>query len=69
MTLLADFIDSRAAIAPFGASLHVVGRHKQTLMTSVNRVAQSTGVTVTPTETSLEDVFIQLMGQSKDNML
>ncbi|MBT2129939.1 ABC transporter ATP-binding protein [Aliiroseovarius lamellibrachiae] len=56
-------------IAPFGASLHVVGRHKQTLMTSVNRVAQSTGVTVTPTETSLEDVFIQLMGQSKDNML
>jgi ABC-2 type transport system ATP-binding protein len=55
-------------IAPFGTSLHVVGRDGITLKTTVDQIAQRTGVTVAAAETSMEDVFIQLMGQSKDNM-
>lgn len=49
-------------VAPFGASLHVVGRDAAILRSSVARVAQETGCRHSPAETSLEDVFIQLMG-------
>ncbi|MCV2874104.1 ABC transporter ATP-binding protein [Defluviimonas sp. WL0050] len=55
-------------IAPFGATLHVVGRDGAALRQSVERVAAETGTTMHPAETSLEDVFIQLMGGAKDNM-
>ncbi|MDI3338165.1 ABC transporter ATP-binding protein [Defluviimonas aestuarii] len=55
-------------IAPFGATLHVVGRDGAALLQSVERVAAETGTRLHPAETSLEDVFIQLMGDAKDNM-
>ena len=55
-------------IAPFGNTLHVVGRDGVALRESAERVAAETGVRMTGAETSVEDVFIQLMGASKDNM-
>lgn len=55
-------------IAPFGNTLHVVGRDGAALRASAERVAAETGVRMTEAESSLEDVFIQLMGVSKDNM-
>jgi ABC-2 type transport system ATP-binding protein len=55
-------------IAPFGLSLHVVGRDKAKLLGSVKSVAERTGVNSRHSATSLEDVFIQFMGQSTDNM-
>ncbi len=56
-------------VAPFGTTLHVVGRNSQALKTAVSEVASRTGIEVSPAETSLEDVFIQLMSSSRDNML
>lgn len=55
-------------VAHFGTTLHVVGRDGAALRTSVARVAAQTGCKAIPSETSLEDVFIQLMGNAEDNM-
>jgi ABC-2 type transport system ATP-binding protein len=56
-------------VAPFGATLHVVGSDKAALEAALADVEKEhEGVTVTPGETSLEDVFIQFMAGSKDNM-
>jgi len=55
-------------IAPFGNTLHVVGRDGEALRRTVARVAAETGTQVAAAETSLEDVFIQLMGDARDNM-
>ncbi|TIL66101.1 ABC transporter ATP-binding protein [Mesorhizobium sp.] len=56
-------------VAPFGATLHVVGSDKKALQAALADVEKDhKGVTVTPGETSLEDVFIQFMSGSKDNM-
>ncbi|PSJ59192.1 multidrug ABC transporter ATP-binding protein [Mesorhizobium ephedrae] len=55
-------------IAPFGATLHVVGSDAKLLKKSLADIARRDGVTVRPGETSLEDVFIQFMAGSKDNM-
>jgi len=55
-------------VAPFGLSLHVVGRNKAALKAAVTRVAGETGVGYHEGSTSLEDVFIQFMAQSTDNM-
>lgn len=56
-------------VAPFGATLHVVGSDKKKLQAALADVEKEhKGVTVTPGETSLEDVFIQFMSGSKDNM-
>jgi ABC-2 type transport system ATP-binding protein len=56
-------------VAPFGATLHVVGSDKTALQAALADVEKEhQGVTVTPGETSLEDVFIQFMSGSKDNM-
>ena len=55
-------------VAPFGNTLHLVGRDAAALRASVERVAADTGTTASRAESSLEDVFIQLMGQSRDNM-
>ena len=54
-------------VAPFGATLHVVGRDGDALRAAVAPVAEATGCAFAPAETSLEDVFIQLMGTSTDN--
>lgn len=56
-------------VAPFGTTLHVVGRDADALNKSVAGIAKETGVAVASAETSLEDVFIQLMGASQDNMV
>ncbi|TPJ82235.1 ABC transporter ATP-binding protein [Mesorhizobium sp. B2-6-2] len=56
-------------VAPFGATLHVVGSDKAALEKALADVEKEhKGVTVKPGETSLEDVFIQFMAGSKDNM-
>ena len=55
-------------VAPFGNSLHVVGSDAAALQATVARIAQETGNRFDPTPTSLEDVFIQFMGASTDNM-
>lgn len=55
-------------VAPFGQTLHVVGQDADALLAAVEDVAARTGVTFAPSTTSLEDVFIQLMGTTKDNM-
>ncbi|MDX8539874.1 ABC transporter ATP-binding protein [Mesorhizobium sp. M4B.F.Ca.ET.190.01.1.1] len=69
---VAEALQGRAGVdqvAPFGATLHVVGSDKQALKAALADVEkQHKGVTVTPGETSLEDVFIQFMAGSKDNM-
>ncbi|PBB22054.1 multidrug ABC transporter ATP-binding protein [Mesorhizobium sp. WSM4312] len=56
-------------VAPFGATLHVVGSDRKKLEAALADVEKEhKGVTVVPGETSLEDVFIQFMSGSKDNM-
>lgn len=55
-------------VAPFGNTLHVVGQDAALLKKTVNRVIRGHGVKAHRGETSLEDVFIQFMAQSKDNM-
>ncbi|TPN75418.1 ABC transporter ATP-binding protein [Mesorhizobium sp. CU2] len=56
-------------VAPFGATLHVVGSDRDELEKALADVEKEhEGVTVKPGETSLEDVFIQFMSGSKDNM-
>lgn len=54
-------------IAPFGAALHVVGRDGAALRDAVQAVAAQTGCRADPAETSLEDVFIQLMAPGNGN--
>ncbi|MCT7376132.1 ABC transporter ATP-binding protein [Chelativorans salis] len=55
-------------VAPFGATLHVVGSDGQALGTTLEEIGRRPGVTVAHGETSLEDVFIQFMGDATDNM-
>ena len=55
-------------VAPFGATLHVVGTDPKALEAALAAVARAQGVTRRRGETSLEDVFIQFMGGAKDNM-
>jgi ABC-2 type transport system ATP-binding protein len=55
-------------VAPFGTALHVVGSDRVALEATLKVIAARPGTTVAPGETSLEDVFIQFMGASRDNM-
>jgi len=56
-------------VAPFGATLHVVGSDRAALEAALADIGSlHKGVTVAPGETSLEDVFIQFMSGAKDNM-
>ncbi|MCR8726151.1 ABC transporter ATP-binding protein [Frigidibacter sp. ROC022] len=57
-----------AQVAPFGTTLHVVGHDAAALRASAEAAAKSTGSSLHDSETSLEDVFIQLMGAAQDNM-
>ncbi|CAM5518233.1 ABC-2 type transport system ATP-binding protein [Aquamicrobium terrae] len=55
-------------VAPFGATLHVVGSDAGALQAALADIGQRhPGVTASPGETSLEDVFIQFMAGAKDN--
>ena len=60
--------DGVEQVAPFGAMLHVVGSDEKKLEAALADISGKEGVTVKRGETSLEDVFIQFMGASKDNM-
>jgi ABC-2 type transport system ATP-binding protein len=60
----ADGVDQ---VASFGNDLHVVGTDPGRLERSVSAAIAGTGASAVPGETSLEDVFIRLMGQSVDN--
>ena len=55
-------------VAPFGTTLHVVGSDSVLLAATMKPIGKRDGVTVELGETSLEDVFIQFMGASRDNM-
>ena len=55
-------------VAAFGVTLHVVGPDKAELESAVQKVAAQTGAEWHHGETSLEDVFIQFMANSQDNM-
>jgi ABC-2 type transport system ATP-binding protein len=54
-------------VAPFGTSLHVSGRDKAALEASVAAYREDARWHWQHGEPSLEDVFIDLMGRSKDN--
>ena len=55
-------------VAPYGNTLHVIGRDGVALRAQTAPVAAQTGCQISAAATSLEDVFIQLMGQTQDNM-
>jgi ABC-2 type transport system ATP-binding protein len=68
---VAEALDGREGVdqvAPFGATLHVVGSDRARLEAALEDIKTMDGVSVTRGETSLEDVFIQFMAGSRDNM-
>lgn len=54
-------------VAPFGNNLHVSGRDKEALETSIAPYRNESDLIWHKSEPSLEDVFIELMSRSKDN--
>lgn len=54
-------------VAPFGTSLHVSGRDAAALENTVAPYKSGSDTTWHKSEPSLEDVFIELMGRSRDN--
>ncbi|QQO36851.1 ABC transporter ATP-binding protein [Bradyrhizobium diazoefficiens] len=54
-------------VAPFGTSLHVSGRDVAALEASIAPWRDKSGLRWHKSAPSLEDVFIELMGRSKDN--
>jgi ABC-2 type transport system ATP-binding protein len=54
-------------VAPFGTSLHVSGRDEAALEATIAPWRDRDGLTWHKSAPSLEDVFIELMGRSKDN--
>ncbi|BAM90719.1 putative ABC transporter ATP-binding protein [Bradyrhizobium oligotrophicum S58] len=54
-------------VAPFGTSLHVSGRDRTALESSIAPWRNKDGLHWQPAAPSLEDVFIDLMNRSRDN--
>ena len=54
-------------VAPFGNSLHVSGRDAKKLSAAIAPFEKRKGLEWKPSHPSLEDVFIDLMGRSRDN--
>ena len=54
-------------VAPFGSSLHVSARDAKKLEAAIGKLKGRKAFTVARADTSLEDVFIDLMGRAKDN--
>ena len=54
-------------VAPFGTSLHVSGRDQAALESTIAPWRDKQGLHWQKGAPSLEDVFIELMGRSKDN--
>ena len=55
-------------VAPFGTSLHVSGRDRDALNHAIAPFRDDKALDWKPSEPSLEDVFIDLMTRSKDNL-
>ncbi len=54
-------------VAPFGVNLHVSSRDRRALDAAIARHRKDPALKWTPSEPSLEDVFIELMGRTRDN--
>jgi ABC-2 type transport system ATP-binding protein len=54
-------------VAPFGTSLHVSGRDAAALEAAIASYRADPRLRWEPSEASLEDVFIDLMGRARDN--
>jgi len=54
-------------VAPFGTSLHVAGRDSAALEAAIAPYRSRKEFEFKPSEPSLEDVFIELMGKARDN--
>jgi ABC-2 type transport system ATP-binding protein len=54
-------------VAPFGTSLHVAGRDPEALDAAIARFRDSPQLHWALSQPSLEDVFISLMGRTRDN--
>jgi ABC-2 type transport system ATP-binding protein len=70
LTKLAEELSRRPGIdtvAPFGTSLHVCGREQAALDAAIAPYRDRPALTWTPSQPSLEDVFIDLMGRAKDS--
>jgi ABC-2 type transport system ATP-binding protein len=61
-------LDGVEQVAPFGATLHVVGTDLERIGRALAPIAGMPGYAVTTGQTSLEDVFIKFMGDARDNM-
>jgi ABC-2 type transport system ATP-binding protein len=57
------------AAAAFGTTLHVCGPDRESLERAIQPFRQDTSLTWDEAEPTLEDVFIHLMGQARDNAL
>jgi ABC-2 type transport system ATP-binding protein len=55
-------------VAPFGTSLHVSGRDSHALETAIAPYRQRVGLDWKLSEPSLEDVFIDLISRSRENL-
>jgi ABC-2 type transport system ATP-binding protein len=67
---LAEELENTAGIdmvAPFGTNLHVSGKDKAALEAAIAPYRARDGLSWTSSEPSLEDVFIDLMANAKDN--
>jgi ABC-2 type transport system ATP-binding protein len=70
LATLAEDLSQRPAVdmvAPFGTSLHVSGRDEAALEAAIAPYRARPDLTWTPSQPSLEDVFIDLMSRAKDN--
>ncbi|HEX3939172.1 MAG TPA: ABC transporter ATP-binding protein [Xanthobacteraceae bacterium] len=70
LSRLSDELTGRPGVdmvAQFGTSLHVSGRDASALEAAIAPYRQRTDLAWKSAEPSLEDVFIDLMGKSKDN--
>jgi ABC-2 type transport system ATP-binding protein len=69
MATLASELEAREdlLVAPFGSSLHVSARDKAALDAAIATHRNEPGLKWVASETSLEDVFIDLMARARDN--